>query len=192
MIKVKFTNTNIGADIFNQKNGNTGCDIIMPMLNIATWESIKLKNELFHVTDEIWGSKKYPETDVMVFNSGGYIKFKGRLFVSTNIGLDLPKNVDCLIKNRSSNFNKNINVVEGLIDNPYTGEIGLQLNTISDNYATLNFSSIRQTKSYAQLEFRKKLSIKLISVDIIKFSELKSVIKKAILRGKNGFGSTGK
>jgi len=185
-------------------NGNnSGNDIIMPTLSPQIWKDIIKRNELFETRgfnkdDEYdrytrtYKSKKYPETYVKV-DKNDNVFFSGRLFISTYVRLDIPKGYDFDIRNRSGNFNKNIFVVCGLIDEPYTGEMGLQLISVTDEeYAHLKFSTVEQQISYAQIVMHKNEDLKLNFLSVFNFKRLSSVKIKNDIRGDKGFGSTGK
>lgn len=201
MKTINYTSNSYGASIKIDNDGNSGNNIILPILNKDVVDRIIADNELVIYSDnpptvnvkvDIYKSAKFPGSYVKItekIETGEFrLSFYGRIFVNTFIALDIPKGYDFDIRNRSGNFKKNINVVCGLIDNPYTGEMGLQLSTYYNEYTEIEFET-----SISQIVIKKVYNNR--SFNFLHFDDfirLNSVLKKAIKRGANGFGSTGK
>lgn len=196
-MKINYTSKFIGAAIKIDNDGNSGNNVILPKLNAEIVQDLIDDNDLkFKSASEcddmrIYTSNKFKETEVRIFwdynNKPVKVEFHGRLFVNTYIALDIPKGYDFDIRNRSGNFKRNINVTMGLIDNPYTGEMGLQLSTYGPIFTEIEFET-----SISQIVVKKVYSRSFNFLHLTDFHLLKSVIKKAVKRGANGFGSTGK
>ena len=201
MKNIKYTSRH-NASIKSDKDGNSGNNIILPELTSLIMSDLCHLNDLVpfkteedsddEFTIQSYVSKKFPET-VVEFKRRNKDKkitlfFRGRLFVNTYVSLDIPKGYDFDIRNRSGNFKRNINVTMGLIDNPYTGEMGLQLSTYGNVLTELEFAT-----SISQIVVKKVYRERLfINTPFLDFQKLRSVLKKAKKRGANGFGSTGK
>lgn len=209
---INYTITESGVDLI-MDNKNSGEDLIMPKLTDSVLNKIIHDNKLFKIDDNnptlssedlndfnkdfitIYLSRIYPETVVIITDSKERYHnfyFKGRIQISSFIKLDIPKRFDFDIRNRSGNFKRNINVVTGLIDNPYTGEMGLQINTIHYSITKIDFANNVINSRYAQIVIKKVYKRNFNFVNLFDFMKLKSVIKKDKIRGVNGFGSTGK
>lgn len=194
--KINYTiNNNVLNAGLKTDNNNSGDDIIMPMLNDYVKNSIIEKNQLVStgvnnkdITE--YKSLKFPETTVTFYYN--HLVFTGRLFVSTFLRVDIPKGYDFDIRNRSGNFKKNINIICGLIDEPYTGEMGMQIATISNIPTKLEFTTQQDNVRYAQLKLNKYYKRRFEYWHVIDFIKLKSTILKDKIRGVNGFGSSGK
>ena len=105
-----------------------------------------------------------------------FIPPRSRIFVDTGVHVMLPANTVGMIKSRSG-LNKNKGVqCEGVIDENYTGAIGITLYNHSDN--PVFFS---EGDRISQL-----VVLPCIYPDIEVISELPTTD-----RGENGFGSTG-
>jgi len=190
-----------GARVVPDVNDNTGNDIVLPKFSQELLNEIIDHNELelidtVQMEDNfvkyLYKSNKFKETKVIVIKRGNELKkleFNGRFFLSTFVKLDIPKGFDFDIRNRSGNFKRNINVIMGLIDNPYTGFMGLQLKP-HYGFAEIKLdgeTAISQIKTnivYPNREFNRLAPSE--------FEKKKTVIIKKQKRGAKGFGSTGK
>lgn len=100
--------------------------------------------------------------------------------VHTDIQIDMPPKTYARITGRSSTLRKhNLLVVEGIIDNGYTGEMFVCIHNLGDK--TFH---VEPGMRLAQVIFG--------TIDDIRWSEVDDIIPDPRKRGNNGFGSTGK
>lgn len=205
MRKINYTSKASGASIKLDNDGNSGNNIILPELTRRVLDKIINDNDLYvidgpkpdhnkpNITCTTYKSYKYSGTVVKIIEDIASkpqnikLVFKGRIFIDTFIAIDIPKGYDFDIRNRSGNFKRNINVTCGLIDNPYTGSMGLQISTYDKTFTEIEFST-----SISQIVIKKVYKRCFNFIHLDDFQTLKSVLKKAVKRGSNGFGSTGK
>lgn len=109
-----------------------------------------------------------------------YIKPKEILKVGLGFALEIPQDKFAIIVGRSSTLQKyGIEIMYGVIDPDYRGEIKLSMRNITDSYV-----NIKKGTRLAQLIFQYKIMdylTRLVLVDELSSTE----------RGEGGFGSSG-
>lgn len=105
------------------------------------------------------------------------IEPRGRFMVGTGVCVELPKNTVGYIRSKSGLMLKKAILVDGTIDEGYTGQIGVIMFNLSDD--TVKF---KRGDKIAQLVVQPVLYPGMIIADKLADSE----------RGENGFGSTGR
>jgi len=110
-------------------------------------------------------------------NESGFIKGRGRGIVRTGISIAIPPGYYGRIAPRSGLAVKfGIDVLAGVVDSGYRGEIGVVLQNLSDN--TFNY---KEGERVAQLILEQCNTIEWVKVDELDNSQ----------RSDGGFGSTG-
>lgn len=122
-----------------------------------------------HDTD--LGYDLYCLDDNVSFYPGKQYKF------STGIAVQFPIGYGGLVKDRSSMAVKGLHVLGGVIDGDYRGEIKIMLVNLSEHVYKVNYGD-----RIAQL-----VLIPIINCDVFEVDELDETV-----RGKKGFGSSGK
>jgi len=95
--------------------------------------------------------------------------------MSTGVKLNIPEDMFGIIQPRSSSIKRGIQVITGIIDNDYIGELKISFLITKDSFN--NFDS---SKSIAQVVFHYQPSISLIQ----------GLVSKPTTRGSKGFGSS--
>lgn len=152
---------------------------ITTVLTKGTEEASGYDLRMFYGTADYYGTKNikeirniHPKIDHII------IYPYCRVVVPTGIKLELPKDVEAVIRPRSGMSSKEgLMCVLGTIDSDYRGELGVILYNTTDS-----FKSIEVGQRIAQLVFQKKQSITLIETNNLTHTS----------RGEKGFGSTGK
>ncbi len=139
-------------------------------IDIKVKYSSDTKYKMKRATDGSTGFDIYSPIDVV-------IKPQERNIIKTGIQVSFPKFVDMQIRPRSGLTSKGIYVWLGTVDSDYRGDIGIMLfNSTNDNFM------IKDGDRIAQAVFSLHLNIKINEIE-----ELDDTI-----RGKGGFGSTGR
>jgi dUTP pyrophosphatase len=107
----------------------------------------------------------------------GTIQCGGRLLVKTGIAVELPPHTYLRIAPRSGLANKfGIDVLAGVVDPGYTGEIGVILQNLGDE-----IMHVRKGDKIAQGILENAIRADIVEVDELSESE----------RGSKGYGSSG-
>ena len=104
------------------------------------------------------------------------IEPRGRYMVGTGVCIELPKNTVGYIRSKSGLMLKKAILVDGTIDEGYTGQIGVIMFNLSNEKV-----QFKRGDKIAQLVVQPVLYPGMIVVEKLADSE----------RGENGFGSTG-
>ena len=103
-----------------------------------------------------------------------------RGLMHTGIRLQMPDDMFAVIKPRSSAIKRGVQVIEGVLDSDYTGEVFISF-LCNEKFADYDLKD-NEIKSFAQLVFYNKPQIRLIN----------GTITKETARGDKGFGSSDK
>lgn len=99
--------------------------------------------------------------------------------VHTNIRIKMPPGLFARIVGRSSTLRRHgLMVVEGIIDNGYTGELFISVHNMTDKVF-----HVKQGMRLAQMIFH--------FIEDVRFAEVEDIIESDNNRNSSGFGSTG-